>query len=177
MARALRYLTFAGTLVAVLAFAPIAAAQTGTFDSLIAQASTLTQQYVTQIESAQAGTDLATIQARARVASATGAQLVSTLQAAKAAATDDAGRSRAQGLLDHVNSAQSSLQSAITASDISVARGALDAAHGEAVEARSELPTTLPVTGDPLQEALPVLAVAGLALMGVGSKLRRATVS
>ena len=188
MARNLIGSGLVGVLLGALGLA--SSAHAADFGTLMAQAAAVNQTYVSQVESALTAPDLATSQARTRTALATGQQLINLLTAAEAAAPDDAGRSRAQGLLDHVRAAQSAGQSTLGATSLDAAHSALEAMRGEAVEALAELrpfaaptpaptptiaqvPTTLPVTGG--LGTLDLLAAlgAGLALLAGGFGLRR----
>jgi hypothetical protein len=116
-------------------------------------------------------TDLTTLQAGSATALATAKTVQSDLQSALAIAPDDASRSRAQGLLNHINAVVSSLQSVATATSFDAAHSDLNAARGEAVEALNEFPAKLPVTGGPPIEA--AIAVGLLAVVG-GLVTRRA---
>jgi hypothetical protein len=153
--------------------------------------------YVSQIESALAATDLTTLQAGATAALGTGRSLVSVLESIATTATDDAIRSRAEGLLRHVEASQSALESALTQTEFDAARSELDSARGEAFEALSEIlpfetsataaataapavmptvaaATELPATGSPSPLLLVPFVVVGLVLLALGNRLRRA---
>jgi hypothetical protein len=171
-----------GALLGILSLATVA--QAADFNTLLAQAAALNQTYISQIDSALAAPDLATTQARTSTALATGNQLVSVLNSAVTAATNDADRSRAQGLLGHINAAQASGQRALTSTSLNTARSNLNAMRAEAVEAQTEFPpvvtvtptpTVMPPTGGPGPAELPVVAAAGLALAlgGLGLRLVR----
>ncbi len=151
------------------------------FSSLVSQANTANKTWVGQIDQGLQATDLATLQADAATAMATGQRVQSLLQSALAVAPDDASRSRVEGLLNHVNAALQSAQQVSSAKDLDTARSALNAERGEAQEALNELApfapqaapaaaTTLPQTG-----GAPVLlvALAGLALTVTGLVTRR----
>lgn len=189
------------TLLLVLATPPLSFAEDGT--SPLAPAVSSNRTYVSQIESALAATNLATLQANASAAIGTGRSLVTLLQNVAQTSTDDAVRSRAEGLLRHVESAQAALNTALTQTEFDAARADLDAARGEAVEALSEvLPfetpsaavaasapavastvaavptvagaTELPATGSPSPLLLIPFVVVGLVLLALGNRLRRA---
>lgn len=168
----------AGTLLGVLALAAVAHAQDST--TLLAQAATLNQTFVTQTESALQAPDLATSQTRTRAVIATGQQLAALLTEARDSATDDATRSRAQGLLDHVQAALAAAQRALAETSLDAAHSDLEAVRGEAVEALSEVRpfaqapvSVLPVTGGPGPSDLFSAAAVGLGLTLAGLGLRR----
>ncbi|MGH2461163.1 MAG: LPXTG cell wall anchor domain-containing protein [Chloroflexota bacterium] len=155
------------------------------FGSLVAQANTANETWVSQINQGLAATDLATLQADAATALTTGQQVQSLLQAALPLAPDDASRSRVQGVLTHVTAALQSGKQVSSAKDLDTAHSALNAERGEAQEALNELApfagqtapaaaapaaTTLPQTG-----GAPVTAVAlgGLAVLVTGLGMRR----
>ncbi len=158
------------------------------FRSLVSQAAATNQTWVSQIDQALQATDLATLQAGAATALATGQRVQSLLQAALPLAPDDASRSRVQGVLAHVTAALQSGQQVAQARDFDTARSELNAERGEAQEALSELaplfppsptaapaatptPAALPTTG-----GMPASAVilGGLATILAGFTLRRA---
>lgn len=191
MTRKLSAALVVGAIVGALVGAPVAAAQD--FDSVMAQAAATNQQYVDQVQSALSADDLATLKARARAAIATGDRLIALLETAESVAPDDAGRSRAEGLLDHVRAAQAAGDRALAADSLDEARSALDAMRGEAVEALSEIlpfraqvspslpqptqpaPTALPAAGGPFGATeLAMAGIVGLLLVSVGFGLRQA---
>jgi|GEM_PF-5413394 len=133
-----------------------------------------------QVDLAIKATDLAAAKAALGGAISSLEEQQSVLQNALTAATTDAERSRAQGLLNHVNAALASAQTGLQASDLSAAQSAANAARGEINEALNEIPaqpsvaqqapTTLPKTGGfPIE----VLWVAGLATLMTGAAMRR----
>lgn len=163
-----------GIVAVLLQALVIQAAFAQDFGSLVSQASTANKTWVSQIDQALQATDLATLQAEAATALATGQQVQSLLQAALPLAPDDASRSRVQGVLTHVMAAVQSGQQVAAAKDLDTARSALNAERGEAQEALSELapfaPVTLPQTG-----GMPIgpVVLAGLVAMVAGLGLRR----
>ncbi len=124
-----------------------AVAQTGV--SGLAGAASTNQELLNQIDSALAATDLATLQARTRTVVATGQALETTLQGLVASAPDDATRSRAQGLLNHITAAVQSGQAVLSATSLDAARSSANAARGEINEALAEFPVAqLPSAGE-----------------------------
>lgn len=152
------------------------------FGSLVSQASAANKLWVSQIDQGLQATDLATVQADAATALATGQQVQSLLQAALPLAPDDASRSRVQGVLNHVTAAIQSGQKVSQDTNVAAAQGDLNAERGEAQEALNELapfatqftpapaPATLPKTGG--APVLPV-ALAGFGAILAGFGLRR----
>ena len=196
--RLLRDVTLALTVILTLTLALVvtprpAFAQDGT--EVFAPAVSLNRTYVSQIETASTAADLGTLQADANVALGTGRTLVNLLETVQATTENDAIRSRAEGLLRHVEAAQDALERSLTRTGLSEALADLDAARGEAVEALSEVqpfeaapaaaattapvavattaPAELPVTGSPSPLLLIPLVAIGLVLLALGSRLRR----
>ena len=124
-------------LVLALTIMPLAGAQED--PSVLAAAVEPNRTYVSQIESALTATDIATLQAGASAALGTGSSLEAFLSTVEQTATDDATRSRAEGLLRHIEAAQDSLRRALTQTEFEAARSDVDAALGEAIEALSEV--------------------------------------
>ena len=153
------------------------------FGSIVSQANTANETWLRQINQGLAATDLATLQADAATALATGQQVQSLLQSALPLAPDDASRSRIQAVLTHVSAALQAGQQVSSAKDLDTARSALNAERGEAQEALNELspfagqaaaapsaPVTLPRTGG---VPVGVVVLGGLAMMVAGLGTRR----
>lgn len=155
------------------------------FSSLIQQAATANQQWLTALDKAGQATDLATLQSQAATALALGKQTQSLLQQALSLAPDDAARSRVSGLLAHVNNAVAAGDRIASETSLSAAQSDLNAERAEVNEAMNEFqpfapttapttsitaPTTLPTTGG---TPLTVLAALGLATLLAGAGLRR----
>ncbi len=157
------------------------------FAGLVSAAATANRQWVDQITAVGQATNLTGLQSANAAALASGQRVQSLLQQALPLASDDASRSRLQGVLQHVTAAVAAACRAQAATTFDQARSALDAERGEAVEASSELapfaqglpstttsaapvPTTLPRTG-----SISVALVGGIGLLGVlaGATLRR----
>lgn len=188
MLRKVLTLTVLGLLIQALV---IGMAFAQDFNSLVSQATAVNRTWVSQIDQALQATDLATLQAGAATALATGQQVQSLLQAALPLAPDDASRSRIQGVLTHVNAAIQSGQRVAQAQDFDTARSELEAERGEAQEALSELApfapqaaptaTAVPVVSTPAPTALPTtggapvgaIVLGGLAALLAGVGLQR----
>ncbi|HEX5418213.1 MAG TPA: LPXTG cell wall anchor domain-containing protein [Chloroflexota bacterium] len=109
------------------------------FSSLIQQAATANQQWLTALDTAGQATDLATLKSDAATALALGKQTQSLLQQALPLAPDDAARSRVSGLLAHVNNAVTAGDRIANETTLSAAQSDLNAERAEANEAMSEL--------------------------------------
>lgn len=174
-----------GALVIGLLFVPVTYAQ-----ELVdaGAARTTGEAALQQIDLALEATDIGVARGNLQGAVASLQEQQAVLQNALAAATTDAQRSRAQGLLDHVNAALASANIALEASDLSALQSLANAARGEVFEALSEIPTAEAqpapveqpaVTEQP--EVLPkaggfpveVLSLAGFASLVAGAGLRR----
>lgn len=153
------------------------------FSSLVQQAATTNQQWLTALDTAGQATDLATFKADAATALALGKQTQSLLQQALSLAPDDASRSRISGLLAHVNNAVTAGDRIANETTLSAAQSDLNAERAEVNEALSELkpfapaapstttaPTTLPTTGG---TPLTFVAALGLTALLAGTGLRK----
>ncbi|MBI2939056.1 MAG: hypothetical protein HYY04_01355 [Chloroflexi bacterium] len=142
------------------------------FGSLVTQATAANQRWVEQINQALGARDLATLQARAATAVATGEQVESLLRAALPLAPDDAARSRVQGVLTHVVDALRAGRLALEVTEFDAARGHVQAMRGEALEALTELApfavVVKPAPVAPVAAAPRVVAVAPAALPRAG---------
>lgn len=172
------------------------------FSSLVQQAATANQQWLSAIDTASQATDLTTFKSEAATALALGKQTQSLLQQALAVAPDDASRSRISGLLAHVTNAVNDGANAANETTLSAAQSDLNAERAEANEAMSELspfaqqvaPSTTPTTSTttttptpstttsttapaalPTTGGIPLTFVAalGLAALLAGTGLRR----
>lgn len=137
------------------------------FGSLVASATAANQQFVQQTRFALEAQDLATLQARAATAVATGEQARSLLSEALSLAPDDASRSRVEGVLTHITAAVEAGRAALQATNFGAARGFVDAMRGEAEEALAELPPLAPRAG-PSAPAPVELPLAGERPFGAG---------
>ena len=151
------------------------------FGTLVANAATLNQQWVSQTDAALQATTLASVQSQAATAIASGKQVQALLNEALPLAPDNASRSRIQGLQAHVNAGLQDGQRAAQETSFDAARGDVNAMRGEAAEAFNELApfatqqptkttppttaTTLPQTGGvPIE--LPMLVGACVLVCG-----------
>ncbi|TAK31929.1 MAG: hypothetical protein EPO21_16250 [Chloroflexota bacterium] len=178
----LLWLLLAALLITGLSAWPAAAQVPGQFATVL-QA---TQSALDSVQAALRATNVSA--ARANLSAAQGSLQTarSALQSIESQATDDATRSRASGLLGHVNAALASVQAGLTGPDVEVASRA-DAARGEILETLNEIPpvpsaspspspspsvspsvspvpipTALPPTGSPASSAwLATMAAAG----------------
>ena len=117
----------------------LAAAQTGDFAGEIQPTLPANEQLVGQIRDAMPSNELESVVAQTGLTLGVGEDLQSQLKAALALAPDDASRSRLEGVITHTQAALDSLQLIKVADDLSVARGRLDQARGEAQEGLDEL--------------------------------------
>lgn len=154
------------------------------FGTLVANAATLNQRWVSQADVALQATTLAGVQSQAASAVATGKQVQALLNEALPLAPDNASRSRIQGLLAHVNAGLQDGQRAAQETTLDVARGDVNAMRGEAAEALNELApfasqqptttTTLPQTGGvPIE--LPIVVGACMLVFGFVLRIWRET--
>ncbi len=171
--RVLRTALF-GLLLCSMALGSTALAQD--FNADLSRGLSLTQQMLSEVQAAQGAGDVAGRRSGAAAALTTGQQAAAALESARALATTDPDRSRAEGLLQHVQAANLALTQAQTVSDNEVA-ARLNAARGEIEEALAEFPavqpSVLPKAGDSgTSSGLTALAAGGLGLLTLGAIIR-----
>ena len=129
--------------VCVLEFLFVGFGHAQDFSTLVQEAATANQQWLSAIDTASQATDLATLKAEAAAALAIGERTQSLLQQALPLAPDDATRSRISGLLAHVNNAVDAGRRVASETTLSAAQSDLNAERAEANEARTEIATFL----------------------------------
>lgn|GEM_PF-5740918 len=127
--------------VCVLEFLFVGFGHAQDFSTLVQQAVTANQSWLTAIDTASQASDLSTLKADAATALTFGQQTQSLLQQALPLAPNDAARSRISALLAHVNNAITSANRITVDTTLSAAQSDLNAERAEAHEANTELTT------------------------------------